>query len=1011
MPGRWDLGFHGAVALVLVVFVHVVWMAVCRRWKLAQARREEVEFLARLAAEESAREEMEATLTYVPASIESSGVEYVGGTWRFECAVCHMPTSTRCSRCKTVRYCSGTCQIIHWRRGHKDECHRPQFDHQDKLLESSSHFSGLQAEKSKLLDGTVGNEQKSFTNHVATCFVGPSSDSNLYNLVVRDNDIKDFRSFLDSSRTDSSFGSLVDSLSSCSTYPGSLENCEEASACEGLHPQLHAKTGEALSRDIASVGPKKAAVANFVEVPSVGLGSASLLVNSSSHTINSKKKLSGCCTKECKYRLNDSLELSSVSSNLNTTTKFSQCSSNNSKNIGVELHAFCPDTHSKHSEENRTLGTSSTHGRSFANALDGTKKSNLMDCRVKGCDKPGFSPTWKSADDWLLNARRLRSRSISLAERAFYGGGRHSILDDSSSKVNNAPTMTSKFSKSASPLSNCKSDLRASVKSTIHQLNPSLSSGGFSSMPMNFPYELFAKLYNSDKVDMDPFGLFNCGNSCFANAVLQCLAFTRPLTAYLLEGFHRAKCSRRGWCFTCEFENLILKGKQGQSPLSPVGILSRIDRIGSHLAHGREEDAHEFLRYAIDAMQYTCIKETGDVAENFLEDTSSLIQLTFGGYLRSEINCMKCKAKSEQLERMMDLTVEIQGNIGTLEQALEQFTTTEVLDGENRYRCDRCKSFERAKKKLSVVEAPNILTIALKRFQLGKFGKLNKAIRFPVKLDLAPYMSRVDPCPLYNLYAVVVHVDVMNAAFSGHYICYVKSMKGKWYMINDKEVRPVELERVLKENAYILFYARKSSQAPSLIKNERGHVSLKTSSWFKKPAKFVHGNEESPFHRHSSSLPHRNHDQLNRTTSERLYFPRTDSFSDSFSLSCSEEGSWTTDSTRNSTSTDELSDYLFGGAQQSRWSRPLQLSKESDYNGHFPSRSRNYFHHEENGGSEGMGNHDFSDFLYSDRTNNSGIVKEKCRGKETCWNNPKGERSSVLLRSSSVKERRHQRLY
>ncbi|PKU87511.1 Ubiquitin carboxyl-terminal hydrolase 17 [Dendrobium catenatum] len=757
---------------------------------------------------------MEATLTYVPASIESSGVEYVGGTWRFECAVFHMPTSTRCSRCKTVRYCSGTCQIIHWRRGHKDECHRPQFDHQDKLLESSSHFSRLQAEKSKLLDGTVGNEQKSFTNHVAACFVEPSSDSNLYNLVIRDND-----------------------------------------------------------------------------------------------------------------------------------------------------------------------------------ALDGTKKSNLMDCRVKGCDKPGFSPTWKSADDWLLNARRLRSRSISLAERAFYGGGRHSILDDTSSKVNNAPTMTSKFSKSASPLSNCKSDLRASVKSTIHQLNPSLSSGGFSSMPMNFPYELFAKLYNSDKVDMDPFGLFNCGNSCFANAVLQCLAFTRPLTAYLLEGFHRAKCkfcSRRGWCFTCEFENLILKGKLGQSPLSPVGILSRIDRIGSHLAHGREEDAHEFLRYAIDAMQYTCIKETGDVAENFLEDTSSLIQLTFGGYLRSEINCMKCKAKSEQLERMMDLTVEIQGNIGTLEQALEQFTTTEVLDGENRYRCDRCKSFERAKKKLSVVEAPNILTIALKRFQLGKFGKLNKAIRFPVKLDLAPYMSRVDPCPLYNLYAVVVHVDVMNAAFSGHYICYVKSMKGKWYMINDKEVRPVELERVLKENAYILFYA----------------------SWFKKPAKFVHGNEESPFHRHSSSLPHGNHDQLNRTTSARLYFPRADSFSDSFSLSCSEEGSWTTDSTRNSTSTDELSDYLFGGAQQSRWSRPLQLSKESDYNGHFPSRSRNYFHHEENGeGSEGMGNHYFSDFLYSDRTNNSGIVKEKYRGKETYWNNPKGERSSVLMRSSSVKERRHQRLY
>lgn len=55
---------------------------------------------------------------------------------------------------------------------------------------------------------------------------------------------------------------------------------------------------------------------------------------------------------------------------------------------------------------------------------------------------------------------------------------------------------------------------------------------------------------------------------------------------------------------------------------------------------------------------------------------------------------MKCKAKSEQLERIMDLSVEIQGDIGTLEQALKQFTTTEVLDGGNRYRCDRFVLFD-----------------------------------------------------------------------------------------------------------------------------------------------------------------------------------------------------------------------------------------------------------------------------------------------------------------------------
>lgn len=38
---------------------------------------------------------------------------------------------------------------------------------------------------------------------------------------------------------------------------------------------------------------------------------------------------------------------------------------------------------------------------------------------------------------------------------------------------------------------------------------------------------------------------------------------------------------------------------------------------------------------------------------------------------------------------MMDLTVEIEGDIGTLEEALKQFTATETLDGENKYHCSR----------------------------------------------------------------------------------------------------------------------------------------------------------------------------------------------------------------------------------------------------------------------------------------------------------------------------------
>ena len=150
--------------------------------------------------------------------------------------------------------------------------------------------------------------------------------------------------------------------------------------------------------------------------------------------------------------------------------------------------------------------------------------------------------------------------------------------------------------------------------------------------------------------------------------------------------------------------------------------------------------------------------------------------------LHLQIKCTRCENKSERIERILDLTVEISGDIETIEEALQQYTSPEILDGDNRYHCTRsigllllllillllvhkgerllavastqffsillvflfflftfapfhpivsflircicdpisfrCNSYVKARKRLSILEAPNILTIALKRFQV-----------------------------------------------------------------------------------------------------------------------------------------------------------------------------------------------------------------------------------------------------------------------------------------------------
>ncbi|XP_020213972.1 ubiquitin carboxyl-terminal hydrolase 16 [Cajanus cajan] len=494
---------------------------------------------------------------------------------------------------------------------------------------------------------------------------------------------------------------------------------------------------------------------------------------------------------------------------------------------------------------------------------------------------------------------------------------------------------------------NSKSGLRTSVLKVVDQFRGSNLSKHFPLAVGSdiagrhddkgfFSYELFVKLYNLNKVELSPFGLINCGNSCYANAVLQCLAFTPPLTAYLLQGLHSKSCANTKWCFTCEFERLILKSMGTKSPVSPMGIISHLQNIGSQLGNGREEDAHEFLRHVIDTMQSVCLMEAGVNASGSVEQDTTLIGLTFGGYLRSKIKCMKCGGKSERQERMMDLTVEIEGEITTLVEALQRFTSTETLDGENKYHCVRCKSYERAKKKLTVSEAPNVLTVALKRFQSGKFGKLNKPVQFPEILNLAPFMSGTsDKSPIYRLYGVVVHLDVMNAAFSGHYVCYLKNIQNKWFKVDDSVVTPIELERVLTKGAYMLFYARCSPRAPRLVRNRilspdsKSKVSGKTHTT---KARHVSPNSGAAEHVNSSISPDGS-PGLESFYSKFHHLKRIleeDSSSDNSSLisSNSDEGSCSTDSTRDSTSTDDLSDYIFGDSGNG-WSS-LWRNSDSD---------------------------------------------------------------------------------
>ncbi|KAG8522081.1 Ubiquitin carboxyl-terminal hydrolase 45 [Galemys pyrenaicus] len=194
----------------------------------------------------------------------------------------------------------------------------------------------------------------------------------------------------------------------------------------------------------------------------------------------------------------------------------------------------------------------------------------------------------------------------------------------------------------------------------------------------------------------------------------------------------------------------------------------------------------------------------------------------------------------------------------SIQSCLYQFTSMELLMGNNKLLCENCtekkqkyqketNSAERkaegvytnARKQLLISAVPAILILHLKRFhQAGlSLRKVNRHVDFPLLLDLAPFCSatcknvNVGDKVLYSLYGIVEHSGSMRG---GHYTAYVKvrtpsrklleHITGKknvpglkepdgdsadqWVHVSDTYVQVVPESRALSAQAYLLFYER-----------------------------------------------------------------------------------------------------------------------------------------------------------------------------------------------------------
>ncbi|XP_062454138.1 ubiquitin carboxyl-terminal hydrolase 21 isoform X3 [Rhea pennata] len=338
-------------------------------------------------------------------------------------------------------------------------------------------------------------------------------------------------------------------------------------------------------------------------------------------------------------------------------------------------------------------------------------------------------------------------------------------------------------------------------------------------------------------------GLRNLGNTCFMNAVLQCLSSTKPLRDYCLrKEFHQEQPGgpRAQQELTEAFADVItaLWHPDSTEAVNPGRFKAIFQKYVPSFTGYSQQDAQEFLKFFMDRLHVEInrkgrktpsilsdtkrpsVLEDSDLLSDderanqmwkrYLEREDSKIVDLFVGQLKSCLKCQACGYRSTTFEVFCDLSLPIPkkgfaGGKVSLHDCFSLFTKEEELDSENAPVCDKCRQRTRSTKKLTIQRFPRILVLHLNRFSTTRYSikKCTVFVDFPLQqLNLKEFASEKAGSPVYSLYALCNH---SGSVHYGHYTAFCRDQAG-WRVYNDSRVSPISENQVPSSEGYVLFY-------------------------------------------------------------------------------------------------------------------------------------------------------------------------------------------------------------
>jgi ubiquitin C-terminal hydrolase len=315
-----------------------------------------------------------------------------------------------------------------------------------------------------------------------------------------------------------------------------------------------------------------------------------------------------------------------------------------------------------------------------------------------------------------------------------------------------------------------------------------------------------------------PKGIYNDGNTCYLNSVIQVLRntpFIRHLK-YLPNNTVISAVVSALHGLTDDKQMVMairtLAAKQGHPQFA-----GSQQNDASELTYFLLDQLHQAYRHLPASVEIrgTPTNERDQMAVSvystlkhlYEKERSPIMEHCYGMHVSVLTNANNgTKSLTPEPYMIQHLPIPSAKPVLSLTDCLSLFLTPETVSIDN----------NQHQKQLHIWSIPPIWSVCFSRFSGSNSGiknvrvsdKNNQLITYPDRISLAPYVVGYNPQQYrYRLYAVINHTGNTGG---GHYYAFILNRNAnRWFACNDQAVSPISAEQALNhQNAYCLFYER-----------------------------------------------------------------------------------------------------------------------------------------------------------------------------------------------------------